>query len=181
MQLHAKFLSGVGLGLLVVVAAVTSRAGEVIVGRPPGIAIVRAVTWSQGDQAREGAAELMIMLEIARLRQDGARGGLVAVGDRRGLFSAGAEEALRHAVLQGVPVVKLASSGRVLPAPHGLFLDGGNLPEEEARQVLVRCMERYGPLGTSPSGGAVTPELRARLQLFQREFALATGPRLAAR
>jgi hypothetical protein len=153
-------------------------------GSPPSVAIVRATAWSQGDPAREGAAELVILLQIARLRQESAQGGLVAVGDRRGLFSAGAEEALRLAVLQGVPVVKLAGNGQVLPAPHGLFLDGGNLPEEDARQVLAGCLMRYGALpavaghGTENVGLAA---LRARLQLFQHDLTLAASTRVAVR
>jgi hypothetical protein len=176
--MHTRKMSwaGAGLGLLFLLAA--GHAGETVAR---SVAIVRTAAWSQGDPAKEGAAELMILLEIARLRHEYGQGGLVAVGDRRGLFSVGAEEALRHAVLQGLPVVKLASNGRVLPAPHGLFLDGGGLSEEEARQVLARCLERYGPLGSSPAGDAPLRELRARLQLFQQEFTLVAATRLAAR
>jgi hypothetical protein len=178
MRLHVKSLGSAGLGLLILLAAVSGWAKGPAAGTPPNVAIVRTAAWSQGDPAREGASELVILMKIARLRQEYAQGGLIAVGDRRGLFSAGAEEALRHAVLQGVPVVKLASSGRVLLAPHGLFLDGRDLSEEEARQVLARCLERYGAL---PSGGGATatPELRARLRLFQQEFVRAAGTRIA--
>jgi hypothetical protein len=147
------------------------------------VAVVRTAAWSEGDPAREGAAELVVLLEIARLRHESSQGGLVAVGDRRGLFSAGAEEALRQAVLQGVPVVKLAASGRVLHAPHGLFLDGGALSEQEAQHVLARCLETYGalPVAVSADGAQVTAKLRDRLQLFQKEFTVAASTRLAAR
>ena len=172
------------MGLLVLLAAADGWAKETAAGAQPDVSVVRTVAWSQGDPAREGAAELMILLEIARLRQGGTPGGLVAVGDRRGLFSVGAEEALRHAVLQGVPVVKLATSGHVLPAPHGLFLDGGTLSAEEARQVLALCLERYGALprvGADGADEAVPPELRARLHSFQQEFTLAASTRLAVR
>jgi hypothetical protein len=149
---------------------------------PPSVVVVRAEAWSQGDPVREGAAELAIFMEVARLRQEGANSGLVAVGDRRGLFSAGAEEALHYAVLQGVPVVKLGVGGRVLSAPHGLFLDGGDLSEEAARQLMGRCLEKYGALPLSGSEGVASmPQLRARLELFQREFTLASSARLAAR
>lgn len=170
-----------GLGcLLLLLAAISGQAGDAAVLASPHVAVVRTAAWSQGDPAREGAAELVILMEIARLRHDPAQGGLIAVGDRRGLFNAGAEEALHHAVLQGVPVVKLASGGRVLPAPHGLFLDGQDLPEEEARRVLLHCLERYGALPPA-RGDAPSPALRARLQQFQQEFTLAAGPRVALR
>jgi hypothetical protein len=95
----------------------------------------------------------------------------------------GVEDVLQAAVLRGVPVVKLATGGRVLPAPHGLFLDGGSLSEAEAATVLGRCLSLYGALpDTAPgSTGTVPPELRERLRLFQREFTLAASVRLAAR
>jgi hypothetical protein len=163
------------LGLLL--TALGGRAAES--ASVPNVAIVRTAAWSQGDPAREGAAEFVILMEVARLRREPAQGGLVAVGDRRGLFNPGAEEVLRHAVLQGVPVVKLASGGRVLPAPHGLFLDGGNLPEDEACQVLRRCLARYGALPSAAD--RASPSLRARLQQYQQEFNLAAGTRIALR
>jgi hypothetical protein len=179
MRLHTKSLRGAGWGLMLLAAA-GARAGEAVPGVPANVAVIRSVAWAQGDPAREGAAEFVVLMEIARLRQERPQAGLIAVGDRRGLFSAGAEEALRHAVLQGVPVVKLANSGRVLPAPHGLFLDGRGLSEQEARQVLARCLERYGALPVSVSA-AGTPELHRRLELFQQEFTLAAGTRVALR
>ena len=180
MRLSRIILGNTGLGLLLLMGVAEAHAHEVSTVAPPTVAVVHSASWSQGDPAREGAAELVILLEIARLRQEGAAGGLIAVGDRRGLFSAGAEEALRRAVLQGVPVVKLAVGGRVLPAPHGLFIDGGVLTEAEAGEVLARCLARYGNLPRRGQDTA-TPELHARLQLFQHEFMLASSTRLAAR
>ena len=147
------------------------------------VQVVRAPAWSQGDAVRAGATEFMILLEIARLERAPARGGLVGIGDRRGLFGPGAETALHRAVLQGLPVVKLAPGGRVLPAPHGLFLDGQDLPEQEACAVLARCLAKHGAL---PAVGAHADDtglerLRARLKLYQDEFTLAAGTRLAVR
>jgi hypothetical protein len=147
----------------------------------PKVSVVRTPTVMPGDATREGAAEMLVLLEVARLQHKGTQGGLVAVGDRRGLFPAGAEEALRDAVLRGVPVVKLANGGRVLPAPHGLFLDGGGLSEEEASRVLARCLEMYGTLPRAAASGAAEPMLHERLRQFQNEFTLAVSPRLAAR
>ncbi|HWA28881.1 MAG TPA: hypothetical protein VG734_24735 [Lacunisphaera sp.] len=146
----------------------------------PGVAVVRTVPWVQADATRDGAAEMLVLLEVARLRQLGNPAGVVAVGDRRGLFHTGAEEALRLAVMRGVPVVKLAHGGQVLPAPHGLFLDGGQLSEAEAATLLVRCRDRHGVLPAATEGADLA-ELRARLQLYQSEFTLAASARLAAR
>ena len=148
----------------------------------PGVAIIHTQGGAPGDAVREGAAEMLVLMQIARLQHEAGETGLVAVGDRRGLFPAGAEEALRVAVLHGVPVVKLATGGRVLPAPHGLFLDGGSLSEADAAAVLGRCLKRYGAWPVAPKeSGAVSSELHERLNLFQREFTLAASVRLAAR
>ena len=165
-------------GLVLLLTAVSLRATEAL-----PVQVIRAPAWSQGDAVREGAAEFMILMEIARIRRAPGNGGLVGVGDRRGLFGPGAEEALHRAVLNGLPVVKLAASGRVLPAPHGLFLDGQNLPEQEACTVLARCVEKYGAL--PPVGDAADmrqiDQLRLQLKRYQDEFTLAAGTRLAVR
>lgn len=175
----SKFRPAVVLLLLLIV-----RDACAAVAGAQGVAVVRTASWAPGDSIREGAVEMVVLLEVARLRKQSDQAGLVAVGDRRGLFPAGAEDALREAVLHGVPVVKLASSGRVLAAPHGLFLDGGGLSETEAAQMLSRCLKLHGALpgvGTVRADGTVPPELRDRLRLFQNEFTLAASTRLAVR
>jgi len=177
MHLNPKFRGVAVLLLLLAVTDAIALAGTSV----PSVAVVRSTAWMPGDATREGAAEMLVLLEIARVRHQADQAGLVAVGDRRGLFPAGAEEALREAVLRGLPVVKLASGGRVLPAPHGLFLDGGTLSAEEASRVLARCLELYGTLPPSREAGVATPQLRERLRQFQNELTLADSPRLAAR
>lgn len=176
MHLCPKFR---GVAALLLLLAVTDACAAS--NAAPTVAVVRTAAWMPGDPAREGAAELLVLLEVARVQHQSPQGGLIAVGDRRGLFPTGAEEALRAAVLRGVPVVKLANGGRVLPAPHGLFLDGGSLSAEEAARVLEHCLELYGNLPHAATAGATAPELRDRLRLFQNEFTLAVSPRLAAR
>lgn len=168
-----------GVAILLLLLAVTDAcaAGNTA----PVVAVVRTPTVMPGDVTREGAAEMLVLLEVARLRHHNTSAGLIAVGDRRGLFPAGAEEALRDAVLRGVPVVKLAIGGRVLPAPHGLFLDGGGLSEEEASRVLARCLELYGNLPRAMTGANAAPALHDQLRLFQNELTLAASPRLAVR
>lgn len=92
-----------GAGFFTLIAAIAGRAERPVARAPlPDFAAVRAVAWGQGDAAREGAGELSILLEAVRLRHEDPQGGLIAVGDRRGLFSTGAEEALRRAVLKGL-------------------------------------------------------------------------------
>lgn len=147
------------------------------------VQVIRAAGWSRGDPVKEGAAEFVILLEIARLGRDPANSGLVGVGDRRGLFGPGAEKAMQRAVLQGVPVVKIAPSGRVLPAPHGLFIDGTGLTEEEASVVLARCLDVHGalPVVREQAGSGELAALRQRLATYQQEFTLAAGTRLAVR
>ncbi len=178
--MHTRMHSLIAWSLALLGAGVL-RAGEPV-GLPP-VQVIRAPAWSQGDAVREGAAEFVILMEIARLQKAPAKGGLIGVGDRRGLFAPGAEAALHRAVLQGVPVVKLAAGGRVLAAPHGLFLDGQGLPEQEACAVLARCVEKHGALRAV---GESAPEseigrLREQLRRYQDEFTLAAGTRLAVR
>jgi len=167
------------LGFLLLLGLVTAGAKEADY-RGAKVAVLRTGSWPEGDAVREGAAEFVVLLEIARLRHEPGEIGLVAVGDRRGLFSTGAEEALRRAVLQGVPVVKLAAKGHVLPAPHGLFLDGGMLSEDEAQRMLAHCLEKFGALPVVASGRSES-RLRELLQQYQNEFSLAAGLRLASR
>jgi hypothetical protein len=155
-------------------------------GSAPEVAVVRAVpvALAQADAARDGAAELVVLMEIARVQAQPVKGGVVGVGNRRGLFSCDTEEALRLAVLDGVPVVKLAPRGEVLPAPHGLFLDGGSLSEDEACRVLAQCLDRFGALPKAQSAHPSHREVAAiqkHLKIFQQQLTLATRSRLAAR
>lgn len=143
----------------------------------PQVVVLRDAGWSQGDMAREGAAEFMVLMQVARLQQAGP-GGLVAVGDRRGRFSGAAETALVAAVLRGIPVVKVVPPGGGVANPDGLFLDGGALSPEAAQEVLARCLAKYG---TWPAGAEATPRMREQLQRFQNELTLARGQRLAVR
>ena len=152
----------------------------------PAVGVVRAapVALTQADAAREGAAELVVLMEIARVQAQPVKGGLVGVGNRRGLFPGETEEALRQAVLDGVPVVKLAPQGEVFPAPHGLFLDGGDLSVDDACRVLAQCLTTYGALPkvqrTEPSARELAA-LQKHLKPFQQQLTLATRGRLAAR
>jgi hypothetical protein len=180
MNAHTRFLPGLFVASLLFGGGVMPAAESPAEAR---VRVVRAPAWSQGDAVKEGAIEFMILIEAARIGREQCKGGLVGVGDRRGLFGPGAEQAMQQAALRGVPVVKLAVGGRVLPAPHGLFLDGSGLSEQEACSVLARCLDKYG---TPPpvSENAAAPELerlRAHLQRYQDEFTLAAGTRLAVR
>ena len=66
--------------LLSVFAAV----GALGAGQPKaGVAIVRSPAWVPGATVREGAIEMLVLMELARLRQEAGSPGLVAVGDRR--------------------------------------------------------------------------------------------------
>lgn len=177
--MHARLHPLIGLGLALLGAGALSAAESA----SPKVQVVRTTGWSQGDAVKDGAAEFVILLEVARLAQAPGRGGLVGVGDRRGLFAPGAEQAMQQAVLRGVPVVKLATAGTVLPAPHGLFLDGSGLTEQEACTVLTRCLEKHGSLPAvgASAADAELARLRAQLRRYQEDFTLAAGTRLAAR
>ncbi len=182
MAMSTRLPSLLAASLLLLPGAAVLRADNPLPTDVP-VQVIHAPAWSQGDAVREGAAEFMILMEIARLERLPVKGGLVGIGDRRGLFGPGAEAALHRAVLQGVPVVKLAAGGRVLAAPHGLFLDGRDLSEQEACTVLAHCLAKHGAL---PAVGETAAEaevarLREQLRRYQDEFTLAAGTRLAVR
>lgn len=152
---------------------------------PAGVAVLRAAPWSPGDVAREGAGEFEVLLCAARLQQKHRSAGIVGIGDRHGLFTFGAERALRLLALRGVPIVKLARGGDVAADPDQLFLDATGLNEAEASVVLARCLERHGvpPIAADPE--RPTPReltaIRTHLQPFRDALALASAPQLASK
>jgi hypothetical protein len=108
--------------------------------------------------------------------------GLIAVGDRHGLFTQGAEHALRFVALQGVPVARLAPGGELAQDPDDLFLDCGHLAESDAAAVLERCLNRHGspPIASNPDRPtpAELAAIRHYLVPFREALALAGAPRL---
>jgi L-asparaginase len=167
-----------GLGFAFCVASALRAA-------PAGVAVVRAAPWSPGDVARDGAGEFEVLMCAARLQQEHRAAGIVGVGDRHGLFTFGAERALRVIALRGVPVVKLASGGDVASDPDQLFLDANGLSEAEASAVLARCLERHGrpPMAVDPEHPTANElaAIRAHLQPFREAFVLAAAPQLAVK
>lgn len=183
MYSHPKFLrfwSWAALALCsVTFASAPQNSGA---GNPPAVAVPLAL--AQANAGREGAGEFLVLMESVRAGAQPGSAGPVGVGNRPGLFSLDSEEALKAAVLQEIPVVKLATRGQVLPAPHGLFIDGGNLSEEEACRVLAQCLSEY--VGLPAAGGAApspreVAAIQQRLRRYQRQFTVASGARLAAR
>jgi hypothetical protein len=152
---------------------------------PAGVAVLRAAPWSPGDDARAGAGELEVFLVAARLQREHRVAGLVGVGDRHGMFLAGAESALRLLACRGLPVAKLARGSDLAPDPERIFLDATGLAEAEAAALLARCLEKHGPPPVAANPEAPTARevaaIRAHLRPFHEAFALAAAPRLAAR
>lgn len=144
----------------------------------PRVAVIEDATWSPADFSREGAAELAVLLHLAKLMHAGEPVGLVGVGDARGCFLAGTQRALEFATARGVPVVRL---GRTARARAGTgddgFISGGNLPAEEACSLLAACLERFGPL---PAPERATERRRA-LARYQAEFDARSGAQVAVR
>lgn len=164
-----------GLGLLC--AAAHAAPGT------SGVAVLRAVAWSPADSVRDGAGEFEVLLRLAQVQRAHRTAGVVSVGDRHGARPAGGERALQLAALTGVPVVKLAPGGSVAPAPHGLFLDGGALEADHARDLLLHCLDRYGPPPAARDPAAPTAAevsaIRGHLEAFQAVLNTAAAPRVA--
>jgi hypothetical protein len=176
----AAVSSWIGLGL----AAASVQPMACAADANNRVAVLRAAPWSPGDPVREGAGELEVLCQVASLRKTHRPVGVVAVGDRHGLFAHGAENALRFVALQGVPVARLAPGGEVARDPDDLFLDGGHLTESEAAAVLERCLNRHGspPMAANPD--RPTPgelaAIRRYLVPFREAIDLASAPRLTS-
>jgi hypothetical protein len=148
------------------------------------IAVLRAAPWSPGDPVREGAGELEVLCRVASLQKAHRPVGVIAVGDRHGLFTHGAENALRFVALQGVPVARLAPGGEVARDPDDLFLDCGHLTESEAAAVLERCLDCHGspPFASNPDRPTASElsAIRRYLAPFREALVLAGAPRLTS-
>lgn len=159
--------------------------GVVHAASPAGVTILRATEWSPDDATRDGAGEFEVWLCVAQLQRAHPTAGLVAVGDRNGVFRSGGERALRRVVFTGVVVVKLAPSGEVAATPDGLFVDAGTLPEHRAAHLLTRALERYGapPSAANPDAptAAECAAIRAHLQKIQLLFGREAGLTVARR
>lgn len=151
----------------------------------PGVAVLKSAPWSPGDTVREGAGEFEVLVCAAQLRRDHTLAGVVGVGNRHGLFLQGAERALQHLALSGMPVVKLTTGGDLASDPARLFINAHGLRSEEASELLTRCLARHGapPAATNPAS-PTTGELaaiRKHLRPFHDAFVLAGAPALALR
>ena len=151
----------------------------------PAVAIVRNIAWSPGDAERGGACELEIFLKVEQLRQQSMDVGLVGVGNHNGRLSLEAERALEYVALRGVPVAKIAAGadGALALHPDALVIDAGDLAEEQARDLLVRCLGRFGaPPAVSNPDRPSAEELAAikrHLQRYQEAFTTASSAQVA--
>jgi hypothetical protein len=171
-------------GALLVALGCTALAGPAQ-ARGAGVAILRAAAWSPGDAARDGAIEFEVLMSAARLQHAHRSAGIVGVGDRRGLFVAGAERALRMLALRGLPVAKLSRDGDVAADPDQLFLDATGVSETEASAILASCLDRHGPppavLDAENPTERELKAIRTHLQPFRDALALEAAPRVAQR
>ncbi|MBL9189045.1 MAG: hypothetical protein JNK23_16290 [Opitutaceae bacterium] len=146
---------------------------------PVAVAIVQEAPWSPGDEARAGAGEFAVLMQIAELRRSGARAGLLGVGAARGVFAPGAERALRFAALNGVAVAKLGARGDVAPCPDEIFIDAGVLSEAEAQRILREALATLGspPRAANPHAPTVdeVAAVRAHMRRLQQHFILANA------
>jgi tRNA-dihydrouridine synthase len=144
----------------------------------PAVGVVRDVTWSPGDTQREGASEFEVFLTVAQLQQASGAVGLVGVGNHNGRLSQQAERALEHVACRGIAVARVArGGGAVALTPDALYVDAGSLPEAEARELLLTCLQRYGapPAAANPADPteAELTSIRRHLSRYQEVFATA--------
>ena len=140
----------------------------------PRVEIFQEPTWSPTDFARQGAAELDLLMRLVELQQSPGPIGIVGVGNRHGIFQAGVHRALEMAVREGIPVVRLAHNGKAAAAgSRCVFINGGTLSVVEAELLLKQCLVEFGPLPQTNdviSADAIAPEISTQLARFQAVF-----------
>jgi L-asparaginase len=151
----------------------------------PAVAVLYGSAWSPGDTARDGAAELEVLLCVARVCHENPLAGIVGVGSQRGSFPPAAEAALERVARMGIPVVRLAQNGPV-PAHEGdMFIEAGGLSATEAKRLLSECLARYGPLPVAADPASPTKKeslvLQTKIALFQRQFDVRNSTQVAMR
>ncbi len=139
------------------------------------VAVIEDAPWSPNDSQRDGAAELEVMLCVARLQHDHQAVGVVGIGDRHGIFQEGTRRGLELVVQHGVPVVRLARGTQAcLGGADDLFINGGMLSPEAASALLSECLARHGALPSIRIAGQPSDRelsaLREKLKLYQAEF-----------
>jgi hypothetical protein len=151
----------------------------------PAVGEFHDVAWAPGDSSKNGAAEMSILMSVARLRQDHSLAGLVCVGNRDGAFHAATEDTLVRVALMGVPVVKLAQSDPMPVNPTDVFIEAGTLAPVVAKRLLSECLARFGaPPAAADPDHPTARELtatRRKLALYQSVFDTANAPRVALR
>jgi L-asparaginase len=167
-------MTGTGVRTKTIPLAVTDATGTVRDDILPGVLIIERVTWSPDDPVRDGAVEFELLLAAARLLRDHPLAGLVAVGNRHGILCPRGETSARRVVHLGVPVVRLADSGKVASTPDDLLISGGTLSPTEARALLRQCLVRHGALPPAHNPERPTAKelaaIRTRLAAYQRDF-----------
>lgn len=140
----------------------------------PQVAVITEEVRLPGDHRQEIAAEMAVLIQLARLQDAPSNQvGVIGVGNRHGVFHAGTHRALSFAASQGMLVVRLAANGaQTAPAPTDTsFIDGGRMGSDQAADLLAQCLERFGPLPAEPD----SPAGQAHRQKIQAAFDRATG------
>jgi hypothetical protein len=164
---------------------VKDRSGQVREEARPNIAVLRTVAWSPDDAARDGASEFEILICAARLLDQHALAGIVGVGNRQGAFLPSAEVAFQRIAHMGMPIVRLAKDNAGSSASSDLFIEGGSLSADEARQLLAECLLRHGALPPALDPAQPTAQevaaIKAKLAVYQADFDLHKGTRVAVK
>src|SRR5688572_32609077 len=159
--------------------AVTTRdaGGQVLGSAIPHVEIVALPGWMAHAGGSDNAVVAQLASASQRVRAEAPLGGLIAEGVTGGHFEETEANALDHAALQGLPVVKVgrdAPESFVPAAGQRLWIGGGNLTAAKARVLLMACLLRFGtlPAAVDPRAPTVAERgaIRARLAEFQAVF-----------
>jgi L-asparaginase len=152
--------------------------GALLAKAIPKVTIVKHARYLPEDASGDPAAEVDILARIDKNLREAPLAGFVAEGSAPfASMSNAVEAALKRAVLNGMPVVKVGrgnAEGIVDPTRMLLAIAGSNLTATKARLLLMACLLRFG--GLPPVADPEQPThaeveaIQAKLSEFQSVF-----------
>jgi hypothetical protein len=157
---------------------IKNSAGELLPSAIPKVVFVKGDNWYDDSGPPNPAGEKAIAAAIEQLLTSYPLAGIVGEGlAPYSSLSASQDRALELAVLNGLPVVKVArgdARGIVRTNPNNLFIEGNNLTATKARLLLTAALMKLGPLPLAadpahPTTGE-TAAIKEKIKTYQAIF-----------
>jgi hypothetical protein len=157
---------------------IKNERGEILPTAIPSVTVLKHGRYLPEDASGDPSGEVDLLARIEKNLLDAPLAGFVGEGaSPYGSMSDAVESALEHAVLNGMPVVKVGrgnAEGITPYNPGSLFIAGSNLTATKARLLLMACLMRFG--GMPPAADPLNPTeperaaILAKLAEYQSVF-----------